>query len=277
MREPMKSILFLALFITFAPVARCSMTSAEIDQERESSIQEMLPDVVTDTTMGELVNLKGGKHPSLVLQVKMMQALYIRIYDRDKKGRYIGKERLEAGSQYEEAKADFPMIGNHQFIRVIFEGNTGTETLQKIMALVVWSKGRFVTCMMETISYDMGSTTLGSWQKYSLDITFDSKDPENITAMLKHSYQRKYEELHETSKDKFADYRTFESKWDELLVWKEKENTFYHKEKESKNLKDAFGIIRNIATTRQAFLQKRPDPKALSRDIKRLQLMEILP
>jgi hypothetical protein len=191
--------------------------------------------------------------------------LVINIFDLENDGKLVRKNQLVITSWYQEAKVSFDdLLGNGiQFIKIEFEGNTGTGTLQMITSYWGWKKDRFVPVFLETESYYISSQYL---EDFKVDCEVDHKASKQVSLKLNFHYSNN------NPKHK-SDYS-----WSESFTWDDSLFSFYNITSEkNKLMKPKNPIQKKIAETRLNLMHQREDINTISVDLlNKIRMMQIL-
>lgn len=187
----------------------------------------------------KISQLKTRDVKNCVLETFDGHDLILTIYDSTAQGNYIKAERIRITSWYNEAKVRYEdLLGRGvDFIMVEFEGNTGTGTLQKNLAIFGWYKGRFIPVLIEPLSYYIDS----KGRRTGLKVIYEIKNrrSENIALNFNYSY----------SKEK--PQKTLKYNWNDHLQWDNATFSFYKKEiKQEKFTDSRFPVQKKIADVR---------------------------
>lgn len=195
----------------------------------------------------------------IFVTTKQMHELIVGVYDPDKKGGWVLKDIMQINSWHGEATVDFEdLLGNGiKFMKIVFEGNTGTDESQKVLTYGGWHKGRFVPVLMETLSYDVKIPNGAEYGRHlNLSPKLENVGSGNVLIDLNYRYAK-----NEPGSKKV----NFE--WTDTLHWDENTFSFYNEKVERKKLLSSkFGVEKNVRKSRIKFLKKRPGLKMLSVD-----------
>jgi hypothetical protein len=191
--------------------------------------------------------------------------LIISIYDLENDGKLVRKNQLKITSWYNEAKICFDdLLGNGiEFIKVEFEGNTGTGTLQLIHSYWGWKKDRFVPVFFETKSYHISGRYL---EDLNVNYEIHKKDSKQVSLTLNYRYLNN----NPKHKSKYS--------WTESLTWNDSLFSFYNPELERRKLIEAKNPIqKRIIEARLNYMNQSGNMKTISVDLlNEIKMMQIL-
>lgn len=213
----------------------------------------------------QLQTLKCNKKENCVINEFDGHDLKISIYDSNPNGEFERTNQLTITSWYQEAKINYEdLLGNGiNFIRIEFEGNTGTDTLQKILSYWGWHDDKFVPVFFETTSYYISGRYL---EELQMNYEFNNKGSKQLSAVLKFSYSNN------NPKHK-AKY-----KWSETLRWQDSGFSFYNLKHEETKLHTARNpIYKKIINARINQIKRKRSMSITDTDLlNEIEIMQIL-
>lgn len=210
-------ILVVPVFIISVPLSRA--------QEDKNGLHEQFLNIEEAQKHNcTIVDLKGLRQKSCVLQNFEDHELRLAIYDANTKGQLLKSQELCIPSWYQKATVKYlDLLGEgKQFIVLTFEGNTGTGTLQMIRMFIAWHNGKFVPTLAETVDYDL---TEGS-DVVSLKMTYKikNKGSSKVKLFLKYNF---------TAWDIEPSQVKSTSTWYDTLIWDKETYSFYNADAEN--------------------------------------------
>jgi hypothetical protein len=231
---------FLSLFI-FTAVIMPACRAYALEDESEAPDAFWNKEEAT-ACQCHMVNLKGGKLPSCVLQVFEGQELKLIIYDGHENGAFFKDRVLCIPSWYQKAKVKYSDLTKkgRQFIWVTFEGNTGTGVLQMILMIIGWHDGKYVPVLAETIDYY--NSERGKFNKLKMNYKIDNIKTRKVSLRLKYKYREEYINRIPSRCNR---------SWTDVLKWNEKSFSFYNEREERSKIRNTpCQIQKDISNTR---------------------------
>lgn len=253
----MKSrVLGCLLFIIFiASVAYGDTLLSPVTQDEKQAINNGC----------KVTRLKKGDANNCVLEKFDGHDLVLTIYDFAQ-GQYKKTDQFRITSWYNEAKVSYKdLLGRGtDFIIVEFEGNTGTGTLQKVLAVIGWNKGKFVPVLLEPLSYYVDNKGMLTDLKVNYEIAHNGSD--GAAFNFKYTYSK--ESVQET----------YRRAWSDSLSWDEATFSFYRKTTEEQKISAASTPVqKKIITVRINTMKVLHDTSNLDLEfLRQLKIMDIL-
>jgi hypothetical protein len=216
----------------------------------------------------EFHRLKSTKTSNCVLRKFIGHDLVLTVYDPSPDGQWQQAERLSVTSWYNKAKVSYlDILGTGvDFIRVDFEGNTGSGTFQQILTLIGWRDGQFRPALMETTNYF--EYEKGFKKELRMRYKSRKQGTEDVSLELVYDFSRQ------------APSGAIKKTWTESLKWHKNSFSFYdEKEQGAKPGDDETVIKGNLSAARRNLLRLMPETKNVSIDVDFLNqvgLMQIL-
>ena len=216
----------------------------------------------------EFHRLKNTNTSSCVLRKFIGHDLVLAVYDPSPDGQWLQAERLSVTSWYNKAKVAYlDILGNGvDFIRVDFEGNTGSGTSQQIRTLIGWREGKFQPVLIETTNfyeYEKGF-------KKELSMRYKSRKhgAEEVSLDLVYNFSKQ------------TPVGTNKKTWTESLKWNKSSFSFYNEEEQGGKSGEGDTVIKgNISAARRNLLRLLPEIKNVSINVDLLNqvgLMQVL-
>ncbi len=252
----LRYIILGLLFMLFSTEAFSEGNLAPIFQTESQAIKDGC----------KIKKLKTTNAKNCIIETFNGQELFLVIYDSNEQDKYIKAEQIKVTSWYNEAKVSYEdLLGNGtDFILVEFEGNRGTGTSQKILAIIGWHEDRFVPVLIESLSYYIEERDLLT--DLNVNYKIENKGSPKITINLSYSYSQK---IHN---------KTIKEKWIDSLPWNEATFSFYDKKNEQKKLSTSnFSLQKNISELRVRLVEPILHITDLDIDtLRQIRIMEIL-
>ncbi len=188
--------------------------------------------------------------------VERLHEFLIGVYDSDEKGGWVLKNVLQITSWDGEAKVDFQdLLGTGtKFMKVVFEGNTGSDEKQKVLMYAGWNEKHFVPVLMETLSYDVKLPEGDEYGRH-LNLTTELKSIGNESVQMDLNYRFSKNE---------PNGQKLNCEWIDKLHWNKNSFSFYNEKTEEAGLLNSkCDVESNVRQSRLKFLKKRPGLKTL--------------
>jgi hypothetical protein len=213
----------------------------------------------------EIQTIKENNIENCIISKFEGHNLIISIYDSNLNGEFARTNQLMITSWYQEANISYDdLLGNGiKFIRVEFEGNTGTGTLQKILSYWGWQDDKFVPVLFETKSYYISDRYL---EELKVNDAFVDKGSKQVSVILNYQYFNNSPK----HKSKYV--------WREKLNWHDSSFSFYNQEQEKKKLLRASNpIYKKIINARLNHIKRKRSMRIIDTDLlNEIEIMQIL-
>ncbi len=213
----------------------------------------------------QLQKLKEQNMENCILNDFDGHDLKITVYDGNPNGEFERTNQLTITSWYQEARINYEdLLGNEiKFIKVEFEGNAGTGTLQKILSYWGWHDDKFVPVLFETTSYYISGRYL---EELKMNYEFVNKGTKQISVVLKYHYSN-------NNPKRKAKYT-----WKETLPWQDSIFSFYNQHEENKKLLEASNpIFKRIINARINQINRKRSMRVVDTDLlNEIEIMQIL-
>ena len=212
---------------------------------------------------GTLLNLKAESKDYVIVNNKaVFGLLVICIYEKETGtflDLYARKWVFLITDQYGESKVDFiDLLGDgSKFIHILFEGNTGTGTMQMLDMYAGWDnfENKFKPVFLENKKYYLGM----------------GDDYSQMTAVkeINNSGTKKISiKLVSSQKIARQGKKDVRYKWSETFRWNEGNFSFYDEGVEKSKFNNPLSPVqKTMAETRLLFLEKRPNLEDLSTNV----------
>lgn len=190
-------------------------------------------------------SLKSKDKLDCVVEEFSGNELNLYIYELEEQVLKGKPEKIIIPSWYNFANVEYvDILGEgKKMIFVIFEGNTGSATLQKILLVFHFQNNSFRPVLFETISYTLACC--GKSQSLELKYKFIDQGTKRVSIQLDYTYNQYVSNKIQLDKRKT---------WSDELMWDNKNLTFYDGEQEEKkNKKAEFYVEKKIYETRLEF------------------------
>jgi hypothetical protein len=215
----------------------------------------------------KIKQLKKSGLNNCVLEMFDGHDLVLTIYDLSAPGKYLKSDQIKVTSWYNEAKVSYEDLTGRgtDFIVVEFEGNTGTGTLEKILAVFGWNKSRFVPVLIEPLTYYIDNKGLLTDLKIKYDVANSGSD----RATFNFTY---------TFSKEFAENKHEQATWRDSLLWDEATFSFYKKQNIDAEMSSAHNPIqKKVLAARINTIKALPTITDVDLDLlRRLKIMDIL-
>jgi hypothetical protein len=244
-------------------LAQSDQSTKEDLIEQQNEFNKILPlsfQNVTDISAKrcQIANIKTKMQKSGIVKGYQDHFMFIAIYDKGKKGRWIRKEILQFPSWVENGKYELvDLLGDgRKFIKVISDGNRGSNEYQSLLTFVSWQNGKFIPVFMETLSYETWGISLEI--NYKLNLKLENIGTNKVTIQMDIK-KNVHEERFIKKRTKFVE-KDWVEHWSDKLEWNENNYSFYDPKSEKEKLKKSkYEDQKDIGKMRLKFLKERPD------------------
>lgn len=209
----------------------------------------------------DIIVLKGNNKNNGVLKWFGDQSLYLAIYDQDKTGKFIIKEKFKIPAWHWAANLDYIYLQycNKQFIQIKFRPWKGTGMHHDFIMLIGWRETKFEIALLETCSFQNSQPFVDE----SLELQFSF----GFQAELKWKYLREsYFNQDFEVKNNPKNYFLIKGEWEDFLMFDENSFSFYDLDNLKKNKEQWGSPIRCLqAKARLEFMQMRPEINSLEK------------